>query len=258
MIIAVDIGNSNIVLGFFEGGILLFNRRIHTIPHQSVDEYEMLVRGMLFAFKDDLEKLETGIVGSVVPELNSIFDELLTRLTGQNPLHVSHELQLGIKIATDFPGRVGQDRIANAVAAFQTYQSALIIVDCGTATTLDVIDQDSEFKGGLICPGMLISAEALYLKAAQLFQVNLDAPDQLVGKNTMESMQSGIVNGYCCMMESLIRRITNEYFSGQQHQPKVVITGGLAPKISAQLPEAVYEENLTLKGLFLIHELNQN
>ena len=134
MIIAADIGNSNIVLGFFGNGELLFHRRLHTIPHQSVDEYEMVVRGMLFAFKGNLESADHGVVASVVPELTGVFDELLKRLTGRYPLHVSHELKLGIRVGTEFPERVGQDRIANAVAAFQVYDSPLIVIDCGTAT----------------------------------------------------------------------------------------------------------------------------
>ena len=257
MIIAVDIGNSNIVLGFFGNGELLFHRRLHTIPHQSVDEYEMVIRGMLFAFNGDLESADDGIVASVVPELTGVFDELLKRLSGRYPLHVSHELKLGIRIGTEFPERVGQDRIANAVAAFQAYDSPLIVIDCGTATTLDVINREGVFEGGLICPGMLISAEALYARAAQLFQINLDPPEKLIGRNTTESMQSGIFYGYCCMIETLVKRISKECYNRDQTEPNVVITGGLAPKIAGELPEAMHDENLTLKGLYFIHEFNQ-
>mgnify|MGYP001228760928 CR=1 FL=1 len=168
-----------------------------------------------------------------------------------------HELKLGIRIGTEFPEGVGQDRIANAVAAFQAYDSPLIVIDCGTATTLDVINREGVFEGGLICPGMLISAEALYARAAQLFQINLDPPERLIGRNTTESMQSGIFYGYSCMIETLVKRISKECYDRDQTEPNVVITGGLAPKIAGELPEAMYDENLTLKGLSFIHEFNQ-
>ncbi len=258
MILTVDIGNSNIVFGVFRDEALLFRRRLHTSTHQSVDEYEMLTRGMLFAFNGNLDDLKGAVLSSVVPELTGVFSELLEKLTGHAPLTVSHELNLGIRIATEFPAKVGQDRLANAVAAFHKYRCALIVIDCGTATTLDVITSDGEFEGGLICPGMLISAEALYAKAAQLFQVKLDPPGSLIGKNTSESMQSGIVHGYTCMIESLIVRIKQEMSSSlHQQNPIVVITGGLASKIAPMLTEVIHEEDLTLKGLSLIHKLNK-
>ena len=257
MLIAADIGNTNIVIGFFKDGNFLLSRRLHTGPPQSVDEYEMLLRGMLFAFNEDLETAECGVVASVVPELTGVFIELLKRITGQKPLIVDHSLKLGIWIETDFPEKVGHDRIANAVAAYHQYRTSLIVIDCGTATTFDVIRSDGVFEGGLICPGMLISAEALYSRAAQLFQVNLDKPEQLIGKNTTESMQSGIFNGYCAMIEALVVKIAEDLRKRNQPEPKVIITGGHATKISEYLPDAAIEENLTLTGLSLIHLLNQ-
>lgn len=257
MLIAADIGNTNIVIGFFKDGNFLFSRRLHTGPPQSVDEYEMLLRGMLFAFNGDLDTAESGVVASVVPELTGVFIQLLKRITGQKPLIVDHTLKLGIRIETDFPEKVGHDRIANAVAAYHQHRTSLIVIDCGTATTFDVIRSDGVFEGGLICPGMLISAEALYSRAAQLFQVNLDKPEQLIGKNTTESMQSGIFNGYCAMIEALVVKITEDLKERNQPEPKVIITGGHATKISEYLPDAAIEENLTLTGLSLIHLLNQ-
>ena len=170
---------------------------------------------------------------------------------------MDHTLKLGIQIETDFPEKVGHDRIANAVAAYHQHRTSLIVIDCGTATTFDVIRSDGVFEGGLICPGMMISAEALYSRAAQLFQVNLDKPEQLIGKNTTESMQSGIFNGYCAMIEALVVKITEDLKKRNQPEPKVIITGGHATKISEYLPDAAIEENLTLTGLSLIHLLNQ-
>ena len=258
MLIAADIGNTNIVIGFFSDGKFLFSRRLHTGPPQSVDEYEMLLRGMLFAFNGDLESADSGVVASVVPELTGVFIELLKRITGHKPLIVSHTLRLGIRIETDFPEKVGHDRIANAVAAYDEHRTSLIVIDCGTATTFDVISAEGVFEGGLICPGMLISAEALYSRAAQLFQVHLEKPEQLIGKNTTESMQSGIFNGYCAMIESLVEKITWDLKTRNQPEPKVIITGGHALKIIDHLPRAAIEEDLTLTGLSLIHLLNQN
>jgi type III pantothenate kinase len=196
-------------------------------------------------------------VGSVVPELNGIFSDLLKRITGQKPLILDHTLHLGIRIGTEFPEKVGHDRIANAVAAYDEYKSSLIIIDCGTATTFDVINADGIFEGGVICPGMIISAEALYSKAAQLFQVNFEKPKHLVGKNTTESMQSGIFNGYCAMIEALLEKIMKDLLIRNQPKPKVILTGGYALKISDELPNAIIQEDLTLRGLSLIHFLNR-
>ena len=226
MIIAVDIGNSDVVLGLVKDSKILQSWRIHTGIHQSVDEYEILVRGMLFACDFSLQQVQDAVLSSVVPELTEVFTILIESLIGKAPVKVSHECNLGIEINTETPAKVGQDRLINAAAAYDQYKTSLIIIDCGTATTLDVVTEGGVFEGGVICPGLLISADVLFSKAAQLFQVNLEMPEYVIGKNTTDSVKSGLIYGYGGMIASLIKRITNEIEQQAQPKPKEVITGG--------------------------------
>ena len=257
MILAVDIGNSEVLLGLVKDSKILQSWRLHTDIHQSLDEYEMLVRGMLFACDYSLDETQGAVLSSVVPELTDVFFKLLKNLIGQPPIKVSHELNLGIQIKTEMPAKVGQDRLINASAAFLQYKTSLIIVDCGTATTLDVVSAEGDFQGGVICPGLLISAEILFSKAAQLFQVNLELPDHLIGKNTTDSVKSGLIYGYGGMVESLIIKLTKEVEKQGQISPKVILTGGLAKKILPILPNVVYHNDLTLRGLYIFFQLNK-
>jgi len=257
MILAVDIGNSEVLLGLVKDSKILQSWRLHTDIHQSLDEYEMLVRGMLFACDFSLNETQGAVLSSVVPELTEVFFKLLNNLIGRPPIKVSHELNLGIKIETETPAKVGQDRLINASAAFLQYKTSLIIIDCGTATTLDVVTSEGNFQGGVICPGLLISAEILFSKAAQLFQVNLEMPENVVGKNTTDSVKSGLIYGYGGMIESLINRLTIEIEKKGQLSPKVILTGGLAKKILPILPNVIYHDDLTLRGLYLFYQLNK-
>lgn len=257
MIIAVDIGNSNVVLGLVKDSKILQSWRLHTEIHQSVDEYEILVRGMLFACDFSLKEVHGAVLSSVVPELTDVFNILLENLIGQTPVKVSHELNLGITINTETPAKVGQDRLINASAAYHHYKTSLIIIDCGTATTLDVVTAEGVFEGGVICPGLLISAEALFSKAAQLFQVNMEMPENVIGKNTTDSIKSGLIYGYGGMIESLIHKLTEEIKKRVQIAPTVVITGGLASKLIPILSNVVFHEDLTLHGLHHFYQLNK-
>ena len=257
MIIAVDIGNSDVVIGLIKDSKILKSWRLHTSIHQSVDEYGILVRGMLFAFDFSLQEVQGAVLSSVVPELTEVFALLLDNLTGKPPIQVSHERNLGIEINTETPAKVGQDRLINATAAYQQYKTSLIIIDCGTASTLDVVTAEGVFQGGVICPGLLISADVLFSKAAQLFQVNLEMPENVIGKNTTDSIKSGLIYGYGGMIDSLIKRITNEIEQQGQPTPTVVITGGLAAKILPILPNVIYHDDLTLRGLYLFYMLNK-
>ena len=257
MIIAVDIGNSDVVLGLVKDSKILQSWRIHTGIHQSVDEYEILVRGMLFACDFSLQQVQDAVLSSVVPELTEVFTILIESLIGKAPVKVSHECNLGIEINTETPAKVGQDRLINAAAAYDQYKTSLIIIDCGTATTLDVVTEGGVFEGGVICPGLLISADVLFSKAAQLFQVNLEMPEYVIGKNTTDSVKSGLIYGYGGMIASLIKRITNEIEQQAQPKPKVVITGGLAAKILPILSNVYYHDDLTLRGLYLFYLLNK-
>ncbi len=258
MILAIDIGNSNVVIGVFNNEKLIQSWRLRTRLHQSMDEYEMLVRGMLFACNFSLEETQGAVLSSVVPELTDVFSKLIENMIGQQPIKVSNELFLGIQINTENPSKVGQDRLINAAAAYQHYNTSLIVVDCGTATTMDVVTSEGVFQGGVICPGLLISAEELFSKAAQLFQVNLEIPKNLIGKNTTESLKSGLIYGYAGMIESLIKKLTKEIKQQNQPDPTVIITGGLATKILPIVTKAIYHEDLTLRGLYLCYKMNVN
>ena len=256
MILAIDIGNSNVVIGVFNNEKLMQSWRLRTRLHQSIDEYEMLVRGMLFACNFSLEETQGAVLSSVVPELTDVFSKLIENMIGQQPIKVSNELFLGIQINTENPSKVGQDRLINAAAAYHHYNTCLIVVDCGTATTMDVVTSEGVFQGGVICPGLIISAEELFSKAAQLFQVNLEIPKNLIGKNTTESLKSGLMYGYAGMIESLIKKLTKEIKQQNQPDPTVIITGGLAAKILPIVTKAIYHEDLTLRGLYLFYKMN--
>ena len=258
MILAIDIGNSDVVIGIFNEEKLLQSWRLRTRLHQSLDEYEMLVRGMLFACDFSLEETKGAVLSSVVPELTDLFTQLIENMIGQHPIKVSNELNLGIQVNTENPSKVGQDRLINAAAAYKEYGTALVVVDCGTATTLDVVTAEGVFQGGVICPGLLISAEELFSKGAQLFQVNLEMPNNLIGKNTTESLKSGLIYGYGGMIESLINKLTKEIKLQNQPDPIVVITGGLSQKILTIVTKAIYHEDLTLQGLYLCYKMNIN
>ncbi len=258
MILAVDIGNSDVVLGLVKDSKILQSWRLHTAIHQSVDEYEILVRGMLFACDFSLKEAQDSVLSSVVPELTEVFTILLKNLIGKDPYKVCHDSNLGIKINTETPAKVGQDRLINASAAYDQYKSSLIIIDCGTATTLDVVTAEGVFEGGVICPGLLISADILFSKAAQLFQVNLEMPKYLIGKNTSDSIKSGLIYGYGGMIDSLVKRLINEIERKGQPNPKVIITGGLSSKILPILSNVIYQNDLTLRGLFLFYQLNKS
>ncbi len=156
MILAIDIGNSNVLLGLVNNSKVLQSWRLHTDIHQSVDEYEMLVRGMLFACDFSLEDTQGAVLSSVVPELTDVFFKLLKNLINAPPIKVSQDLNIGLSINTEMPEKVGQDRLVNALAAYNEYKTSLIIIDCGTATTLDVVTDNGIFNGGIICPGLLI------------------------------------------------------------------------------------------------------
>ncbi len=257
-VLALDIGNTNVVMGIFEDGQLLHSWRLHSNPELSLDEYHVLVQGMLFASRFKPETIQAAVLSSVVPKLSRVFATLVRQLIGAEPTIVSHALELGIQVCTDNPETVGHDRLVNAVAAYFQHQGALIVIDFGTATTLDVVSSDGRFQGGVICPGLNISAEALFSRAAQLFQVEIAEPPRLIGKNTAEAVQSGLFYGYCGMIEALIRRLEQELKTQGEEQVTVVATGGLATKLTPSLPGVIRQDELTLQGLYRIHLLNSD
>jgi type III pantothenate kinase len=254
MLLAVDVGNTNTALGVFEGERLLQNWRLTTRREQTADEYGVLVRN-LFA-SSTLEPAQiTGVaLASVVPPLTPVLVELSRQYLGHEPLVVEPGVKTGMPILYEPPADVGADRILNGVAAFATFGGPVVVVDFGTATTFDVITKRGEYAGGVICPGIGVSADALFQRAARLPRVDVRNPGPVIGRSTVTSMQSGLYYGYAAMCEGVIGRIRDEL----GEPVSVVATGGLAETLAVEIPsiEAV-DPVLTLSGLRLIWERNR-
>jgi len=254
MLLAIDIGNTNIALGIFEGETLRATWNVATDIDKTADEYAVLLLNLLPMEGLNLSDIDHVSIACVVPPLLTIFEELSQRYFKISPLIVGPGVKTGVRICTDNPREVGADRVANAAAAHHLYSGPMILIDFGTATTLDVLSKEGDYLGGAIAPGILISAEALFERASKLPRVELVPPEHAIGKNTVTTMQSGIIFGYVGLIESLVNRMNSEL--GQEAY--VVATGGLAEIIARQTKVVnTVNMHLTLIGLRLIHELNR-
>ncbi len=254
MLLAIDVGNTNTVLGVFEGTALRQQWRVETSHLRTSDEWGILTRQLFAATNLDPARVDAIAVSSVVPPLGQALEQMAQRYFGRRPLFVGPGIKTGMPILYDNPREVGADRVVNAVAAWQRWRCGLLVVDFGTATTFDAISPKGEYLGGAICPGIAISMEALFRHAARLPRVEFARPPQVVGKNTVHSMQSGLVHGYVALVDGLCARMQEEL----GFPTKVVATGGLAPLV-ASVSRAITEvdEHLTLEGLRLVYELNR-
>lgn len=253
MLLAIDIGNSNITLGIFHGEELRATWRIATDVHRLADEYAVLILNLLPRQGIESSQVKDSIICSVVPPLTVTFEDLCRRYFGSKPLIVEVGIKTGMRILYDNPKEVGADRVADAVAAFRKYGGPVIVVDFGTATVFDAISKEGDYIGGAIAPGVDVAAEALFERASKLPRIELVAPSSAIGKDTVSSMQSGLIFGYVGLIEGLVNRFQRELGGGA----KVVGTGGSAGMIAKESSVIdVLDPDLTLVGLRMIHEMN--
>ena len=261
MLLALDIGNTNIVLGVFDGKQLAHSWRLTTLRERTADELGLLMHGLFDVSGVDRRAVRAVIMASVVPPLTSPARAMVERYLGVKALVVEPGLETGMPILYDTPADVGADRIVNGIAAYEQYGRAakcpLVVVDFGTATTLDAISAKGEYLGGAICPGVTISADALFQRAARLPRIDVRKPATVVGRTTVGAMESGLFWGYVGMVEGLVRRMSVE-LAGPDGRALCVATGGLASVIAPETPLIHHvEPDLTLHGLRIVWERNQ-
>ena len=255
MLIAIDIGNTNITIGLFRESELVSTWRFSTDSQKTSDEYGLLLKQVMSYNNIKVAQIEKAAICSVVPPLTPTFESLCKTYMHVNPLTVVAETKTGIKVLYDSPRDVGTDRIVDAAAAHHMYGGPCIIVDLGTATVFDAVNERAEYLGGAIAPGMIVSADSLYRATSQLRRVELNAPDQAIGKNTTHSIQSGLVFGYSELIKGMIARFKKELGT----EATVIATGGQATIVKDQVGEFDYiDPDLTLKGLQIVHSLNIN
>lgn len=254
MVLAFDIGNTNIVLGGFEGERIAFLTRLSTSLDKTEAEYAVLIKSILDIYKVDLAAVEGSVVSSVVPPLNNIMRNVLQLLTGVSPLIIGPGVKTGLNIGGGDPKELGADLVVGAVAALAKYPKPMILLDMGTATTLSVIDRAGTFRGVIIYPGVMVSFDALSSRTAQLPRISFDEPKQVIGTNSIDSMQSGLIYGNAAMLDGLIDRVDAELGD----RCTVVATGGLSTKIAPHCRHhIILDENLLLDGLRILYEKNR-
>ena len=260
MLLTFDVGNTNIVLGVFEEGELIENWRMETDNNKSADEYGMVIK-QLFEYSGlSFDNVEDVIISTVVPSILYTLQHLSTKYFNKKAIVIEPGIKTGLLIKYDNPKQVGADRIVNAVAAHAKYGGPLVVIDFGTATTFCAVTKNAEYLGGTIAPGLKISSEALFEMTAQLPKVELEEPGKVICKNTIQSMQSGLVYGHMGIVQYIVERMKNELMemSDCKEEPKVIATGGMA-SMMAEGVDCIDEVDkmLTLEGLRLIYEKNK-
>ena len=256
MILAIDMGNTNIVIGCVDEEKVLFEERLATDLSKTELEYVVIFKTVLELYGIEKEKVTGAIISSVVPQLVNIIKSAVYKLIKVEPMVVGPGVKTGLNILMDEPRRVGSDLIVDAVAAINNYGTPLIVIDMGTATTMSVIDRKGNYIGGVIMPGIKVSVDSLVSRTAQLQRISLDAPDKVIGKNTINCMKSGVVYGNASCIDGMIDRLADEMGEGLS-DIKVVATGGLARVILPQCRHNIIQDDeLLLKGLKIIYDKN--
>lgn len=254
MLLAIDIGNTNIVIGCIENDDILFKARIATDRLRTSDQYGVEIKNMLEAYGVQIQDIDDCIISSVVPPVFNSVKTGVIKIIGKQPMVVGPGLKTGLNIHVDVPSQVGSDRIVIAVAALAEYKAPLILMDLGTATTIEVVEPENTYLGGVIVPGVKVSLDALTSRAAQLPGISLDKPKNVIGKNTVDCMRSGMIYGTASMIDGLIDRMEEEL----GHSSTIVSTGGLAQFITPLCKhKIILEKDLLLKGLNIIYKKNK-
>ena len=254
MLLAIDIGNTNLVIGCFRDDKILFKARIATDRTRTSDQYGVEIKNMLEAYGVDRSDIKDCIISSVVPPVFNSVRTGVVKIIGKQPMVVGPGLKTGLNIHVDVPSQVGSDRIVIAVAALAEYKAPMLLLDLGTATTIEAVEPDNVYMGGVIIPGVRVSLDALTSRAAQLPGISLDQPKQVIGKNTVDCMRSGMMYGTAAMIDGLVERMEEEL----GHRCTLIATGGLAQFITPLCKrEIILEKDLLLKGLNIIYKKNK-
>lgn len=254
MILAIDVGNTDILLGGIEGSKIHFQTRVSTGLGKTEAEYAVLFKNILEIYGISATDVEGSIISSVVPPLTNVLINVLSLLTGKKPLVVGPGVKTGLNILIDNPGQLGSDIVVASVAAMQKYPRPFIVLDLGTATTLSAVDASGNFQGVVIYPGIMVSFEALTSHTSQLPRISFDEPRSVIGKNSIDSMQSGLIYGNAAMLDGLIERIEDELGK----KATVIATGGLADRIIPHCKKVIIcDEKLILEGLRIIYDKNK-
>lgn len=254
MILAIDIGNTNIVIGCIDENKTYFVERLRTDASKTALEYALDLKNVLELYGITREDLRGSIVASVVPPVSTTIRQAIEKVTGQKPLMVGPGVRTGLNIKVDNPASVGADLIVAAVAAVRDYPAPLIIIDMGTATTMTVVDRNGNYIGGVIIPGLQVALDSLVNRAAQLTKISLEVPPQVIGRNTLHCMQSGSLYGTAAMVDGMIDRMEDELGG----PATVIATGGLARYVMPLCNHKIQmDDGLLLKGLWIIYQKNQ-